>query len=138
LHKASCITLYYHIRIILVLSIIMSGIERLTFNAARHMIREQIHPGEVPFERSMQMKTVVIALSFLLVFMFGCGADKSKSSDSGSTQPSPGRPDTRGIEAATAVGYDGAAMRRSVDKALNQNDARNAEQQKAIEQVNGK
>ena len=37
-----------------------------------------------------------------------------------------------------AVGYDGAAMRRSIDKALNQNDARNAEQQKAIEQANGK
>jgi hypothetical protein len=29
--------------------------------------------------------------------------------------------------AASAVGYDGSAMRRSVDKALNQSDARNAE-----------
>jgi hypothetical protein len=84
------------------------------------------------------MKIAVIALSFVLVFMFGCGADKSKSSDSVSTQPAPGRSETRGIEAASAVGYDGSAMRRSVDKALNQNDARNTEQQKAIEQATGK
>jgi hypothetical protein len=84
------------------------------------------------------MKITVIALVFAAVFMFGCGVDKSKSSDSGSAQPSNGRPDTRAVDAASAVGYDGAAMRRSVDKALNQNDARIAEQQKAIEQANGK
>ena len=99
--------------------------------------------SDLPFfinvsRRCAEMKIAVIALSFLLVFLFGCGADKSKSSDSGSTQPSAGRPDTRAVGAASAVGYDGAAMRRSVDKALNQNDARNAEQQKAIEQANGK
>jgi hypothetical protein len=88
--------------------------------------------------RCVEMKIVVVALSCLLVFMFACGADKSKSSESGSAQPSAGRPDTRAVEAASAVGYDGAAMRRSVDKALNQNDARIAEQQKAIEQANGK
>jgi len=84
------------------------------------------------------MKIAVIALSLVLVFMFGCSADKSKTSDSGSTQPSAGRPDTRPIGAASAVGYDGAAMRRSADKALDKNDARNAEQQKAIEQAAGK
>jgi hypothetical protein len=84
------------------------------------------------------MKTTVIALSFVLVVISGCGADKSKSADSGATQPAAGRSDTRAIEAASAVGYDGSAMRRSVDKALNQNDARNAEQQKAIEQAGGK
>jgi hypothetical protein len=84
------------------------------------------------------MKIEVIALSLALVFMFGCGTDKAKTSDSGSTQSSAGRPDTRSIEAASAVGYDGAAMRRSVDKALNKNDARNAEQQKATEQATGK
>jgi hypothetical protein len=84
------------------------------------------------------MKIAFIVLSLVLAFMLGCGADKSKSSDSGSTEPSAGRSDTRAIEAASAVGYDGSAMRRSVDKALNQNDARNAEQQKAIEQATGK
>ena len=84
------------------------------------------------------MKKTVIALSLIFVFMSDCSADKSKSSDSGSTQPSAGRPDTRAIEAASLVGYDGAAMRRSVDKALNQNDTRNAEQQNAIDQATGK
>jgi hypothetical protein len=85
-----------------------------------------------------EMKITIIALSFVLVFISGCDADKSKTSDSGTTQPAAGRTDTRAIEAASAVGYDGAAMRRSVDKALNQNDARNAGQQKAIEQAAGK
>jgi len=84
------------------------------------------------------MKITIIALSFALIFMSGCGADKSMTSDSGTTQPDAGRSDTRAIEAASAVGYNGSAMRRSVDKALNQNDARNAEQQKAIEQAAGK
>jgi hypothetical protein len=62
------------------------------------------------------------------------------SSDDNCNQmaPAAGRSDTRAIEAASAVGYDGAAMRCSVDKALNQNDARNAEQQKAIGQATGK
>lgn len=78
--------------------------------------------------RGVEMKIAVIALSLVMGFMIGCGADKSKSSDSGETQPATGRSDTRAIEAASAVGYDGAAMRCSVDKALNQNDARNAEQ----------
>lgn len=84
------------------------------------------------------MKKGIIALSFVMVFMFGCGSDKSKSSDSGAVQPSSGRSDTQAVEASSAVGYDGTAMRRSVDKALHQNDARNAEQQKTLEQATGK
>jgi len=84
------------------------------------------------------MKMAVIALLFALVFLSGCGAGKSVSSDTGDTKPAAGRTDTRAIEAASAVGYDGSAMRRSVDKALNKNDERNAEQQKALEQAGGK
>ena len=56
----------------------------------------------------------------------------------GSTQPSAGRPDTRAVEAASVVAYDGSAMRRTVDKTLNQNDARITEQQNAIEQTTGR
>jgi len=88
--------------------------------------------------RSIEVKKLVVMLSLILVFMFGCSADKSNSSDLGSTQPSSGRPETRAIDAANVVGYDGAAMRHSVDKTLDQNDARNAEQQKAIDQTTGK
>lgn len=36
-----------------------------------------------------------------------------------------GRPETRSIEAANAVGYNGTAMRQKVDKALDANDAAN-------------
>lgn len=33
-----------------------------------------------------------------------------------------GRPETKKLEAATAVGYDGAAIRKNVDNTLNKND----------------
>jgi len=84
------------------------------------------------------VKKALVTLSLILVFMFSCSPDKSKSSDSGSMQPSAGRPDTRAVEAASVVGYDGSAMRHTVDKTLNQNDARITEQQNAIEQTTGK
>jgi hypothetical protein len=85
--------------------------------------------------RIKEMKTLFIAISCILLFAFGCGSDKSKPSDSGETKPSAGRPDTKAIEAASGVGYDGTAMRRSVDKALNQAEARKAEQQKALDEA---
>jgi hypothetical protein len=49
-----------------------------------------------------------------------------------------GRAETRGLEAASAVGYDGAAIRQQVDNALNKTDAKNAEMKKAMDQVDGK
>jgi hypothetical protein len=86
----------------------------------------------------MPIAVFVITMALIFVFMLGCSAEKPKPSGSESTtSTAAGRPDTRGIEAASAVGYDGPAMRRSVDKALNANEARTAEQQKAIEQATG-
>jgi Holliday junction resolvasome RuvABC DNA-binding subunit len=84
------------------------------------------------------MKTAIVVVSFILLLAPGCGADKSKQVAPDEQKPSAGRSDTKAIEAATAVGYDGSAMRRSVDKALNQADARAADQKKAIEQATGK
>jgi hypothetical protein len=85
------------------------------------------------------MKIIAAVLSGLMLIMSGCGEDKSKTSSSESSPAiGPGRTETRGIEASSIVGYDGAGMRRSVDRALNQADARNAEQAKAIEQATGK
>lgn len=34
-----------------------------------------------------------------------------------------GRPETRSVEAANAIGYNGTAMRKKLDKALDANDA---------------
>jgi hypothetical protein len=88
--------------------------------------------------RSIEVKKLVVFLSFILVLTFGCSAEKQNAEESGSSKTSSGRPDTRAIDAASVVGYDGASMRRSADKALDQNDVRTAEQQKAIDQTTGK
>jgi hypothetical protein len=85
------------------------------------------------------VKIIAILSILVMVFIYSCNTDKpgpAKSESSSSVNT--GRPETKGLEAAGAVGYDGAGIRRSVDKALNQNDARNAEEKKAIEQAGGK
>ena len=43
-----------------------------------------------------------------------------------------GRSDTKKIEAATAVGYDGTAIRKNVDKSLNKNDEHGENLDKAL------
>ena len=40
------------------------------------------------------------------------------------SQKNTGRPETKTLEAATVVGYDGKAVRNSVDTTLNKNDDR--------------
>ena len=45
-----------------------------------------------------------------------------------------GRPETRSIEAANAVGYNGTAMRQKVDKALDANDKVTKQMDQAAEQ----
>ena len=84
------------------------------------------------------MKHIIALLLCALFVIAGCSPEKPKASNPEASPSTQGRPETRGIEASSAVGYDGAAMRRSVDNALNKNDARNAEMQKAIDQANGK
>ena len=45
-----------------------------------------------------------------------------------------GRPETRSVEAANAVGYNGTAMRKKLDKALDANDAEAKRMNQAAEQ----
>ena len=81
------------------------------------------------------MKTMVAVLLFLSVFIVSCG-NKPKASTSESTSPqATGRAETRGLETAGAVGYDGAGIRRQVDNALNKNDAQNAETKKEVDRI---
>lgn len=49
--------------------------------------------------------------------------------------PDTGRPETRNIEAADAMGYNGKAIRKKVDGALDANDAHNAELEKQMQQT---
>ncbi|MDO9177816.1 MAG: hypothetical protein Q7U16_05765 [Agitococcus sp.] len=48
-------------------------------------------------------------------------------------KPDTGRPETRSIEAADAVGYNGKEIRKKVDGALDANDAHNAELEKQMQ-----
>ncbi len=65
---------------------------------------------------------------FAILFVLGCGsgspAPKAKSTPEG-------RSETKGIEAASAAGYNGSQMRKKIDKTLDQNDARNKEIEKS-------
>ncbi|MBH1969744.1 hypothetical protein FK216_00870 [Moraxellaceae bacterium AER2_44_116] len=49
-------------------------------------------------------------------------------------KPDTGRPETRSLEAADAIGYNGKEIRKKVDGALNANDAHNAELEKEMQQ----
>lgn len=50
-------------------------------------------------------------------------------------EPDTGRPETRKLEAADAMGYNGKAIRKNVDKALDGNDAHNAELEKNMQEA---
>ena len=84
------------------------------------------------------MRTIVAFILCLTCFMVSC-SDKSKTSTSESapTQAA-GRAETRGLEGASAVGYDGATIRHQVDNALNKNDAQNAETKREMDKINGR
>ncbi|MDE2420538.1 MAG: hypothetical protein KGO49_05080 [Gammaproteobacteria bacterium] len=45
-----------------------------------------------------------------------------------------GRPETRSVEAANAIGYNGTAMRQKLDKALDANDAQAKKMDQAANQ----
>ena len=45
-----------------------------------------------------------------------------------------GRPETRSVEAANAIGYNGTAMRQKLDKALDANDAQAKKMDQAASQ----
>lgn len=73
------------------------------------------------------MKPTLIAL--MCVALCGCGSEKEKPQ-----AEEKGRPDTKAVEAARAVGYDGKQMRKAVDKALNGTEERNRELEKVTQE----
>ena len=62
-----------------------------------------------------------------ITFLAGC----SSSTPPQSTEKYEGRTETKKIEGASAVGYDGTAMRKNVDSALDKTDGHNQELDKA-------
>lgn len=74
------------------------------------------------------MKNRIILLCTVAAFLAGC----SSSSQPQSGEKDQGREETKKLEAASAVGYDGKAVRKSVDNTLNKNDDHNQDLDKAM------
>ncbi len=75
----------------------------------------------------MKMNEIVISIAALFVLAItGCGQRQSKASEQTQAAESPrGRSETKNLQAAGLVGYDGKQLRKSVDKVLDANDQRN-------------
>ncbi len=70
-----------------------------------------------------RLLTVVFTMLFVLNCGSGTPAPKAKDAPQG-------RSETKVVEGASAVGYNGNQMRKKIDKTLDQNDARNKEIEK--------
>ena len=73
------------------------------------------------------MKILLALLCTAVALVTGCS---SSSQPAGGEQQ--GRGETKTLEGASAVGYDGKAIRKSVDHSLNNNDAHNQELDKEL------
>jgi PBP1b-binding outer membrane lipoprotein LpoB len=74
------------------------------------------------------MKSLII-LFCVAVLLAGCSSSSQPQPQSGETDK--GREETKKLEGASAVGYDGKAIRKSVDNSLNKNDDHNRDLDKA-------
>lgn len=77
------------------------------------------------------MKTFLLMICTIISLLAGC---------SSSQPPAPekyqGREGTRKLEGASAVGYDGTAIRKNVDNTMNKNDEHNQNLDNAIKTGN--
>jgi hypothetical protein len=73
------------------------------------------------------MKKYMPLFCTIITLFAGCSASNQQQS----TEKYEGRRETKPIEGASAVGYDGTAMRKNVDNALDKNDNHNQELEKA-------
>jgi Holliday junction resolvasome RuvABC DNA-binding subunit len=71
-----------------------------------------------------------IFLLIVSIFLFVAGCDYFKEAQKENTYK--GRKETANVQALDAVGYNGTAVRKSVDKIMDVNDARNKEIEKVI------
>lgn len=74
------------------------------------------------------MKNLII---FICVSVMLAGCSSSSQPQSQSKETDKGREETKKLEGASAVGYDGKAIRKSVDNTLNKNDDHNRDVDKA-------
>jgi len=69
----------------------------------------------------------LLSLVFTVFFVLSCGSGTPAPKANDAPQ---GRSETKVVEGASAVGYNGSQMRKKIDKTLDQNDARNKEIEK--------
>jgi hypothetical protein len=74
------------------------------------------------------MNDRMLMICALAALLTGC----SSSNQPKSPEKSAGRSDTRVLEGASAVGYDGKAIRKNVDDALRKTDDRTSELDKEL------
>ena len=75
------------------------------------------------------MKSILLIVSAVVMLMAGCS---SSSTQPQAPEKSPERPETKTLEGASAVGYDGKAIRNNVDNTLNKNDERSQNMDKEL------
>ncbi len=77
------------------------------------------------------MKKIFLVLCTTFLFFAGCTYSNQQSEDKYQ-----GRSETKKLEAASAVGYDGKAIRKNVDNTLNKNDEHNEAVEKTFKNTN--
>ena len=79
-----------------------------------------------------------ISLLFIVILSAsGCGKPGPAKSEPRAADAYQGRDDTKSLRNADAVGYDGAAIQKKLDGALDKNDQRAADLQKQIDAQTG-
>lgn len=74
----------------------------------------------------------VLLFCTIVALFTGC----SSPSQQQSAEKYKGREETKKLESVSAVGYDGAAVRKSVDNTLDKTDDRNQDMDKALKMSN--
>ncbi len=74
------------------------------------------------------MNSWIVMLCTIVALLAGC----SSSSQPQNGEKDQGRAETKKLEGASAVGYDGKAIRKGVDNSLNKNDDHNRELDKEL------
>lgn len=73
------------------------------------------------------MKINLSVIGAMCVFLAGCNSGQTPA-----PEKYQGREETKKLEGASAVGYDGTAIRKSVDNTLNKNDDHNQNLDNAV------
>lgn len=74
-------------------------------------------------------KTISLSILFILLSVSGCDYLKEAQNKYDNYE---GRPETVNVQALDAVGYNGTAVRKAVDRVLDVNDQKQQELEKAL------